>query len=155
MAHVSDQIRVLQMAPGDVDRNPQAVACCDGPAPCADLAAGCDQHQAAELDDLARFFGNRDEDTRHHAAVLRVIPAHESFDTQQLAVGEIDDRLELEEELVALQGALHVLFEPQPMPQLLLHARVKNDEPPLAGCLCVVHRDICIAQQLFGVVVGL
>ena len=37
-------------------------------------------------------------------AVLRVIPAHQRLDAEQLALGEVDDRLVLEEELVALRA---------------------------------------------------
>src|SRR5262245_9376261 len=146
---------MLQMSSGDVDRDPQIIARSDGPAPFANLAAGVDEHASTEFDDLPRFFGNRYEGARHHEAMLRVIPPDQRFDTQQFAMGQIDDRLELENELVTFQGPMYVLLQPQAMPKLLLHVWMEDDKTPLSGSLGVVHRDIRIAQQLLGVVTGL
>ena len=84
-----------------------------------------------------------------------MIPAHQRLDAEQLPLRQVDDRLELEEELVALERAIDVLLEAQPLAQLLLHARLEHDEARLAGCLRVVHRDVGVAQQLLGVVAGL
>ena len=68
---------------------------------------------------------------------------------------QVDDRLVLEEELAALERAVDVVLEAQPLAQLLLHARLEHDVAPLAGGFRVVHRDVGVAQQLLGVVAGL
>ncbi len=82
-----------------------------------------------------------------------MVPAHQRLDTEQLAVRQVDDRLELEEELVALERAADVLLEPQALAQFLLHLRLEHDEAALAGRLGVVHGNVGVSQQLLGVVV--
>jgi hypothetical protein len=67
---------------------------------------------------------------------------------------QIDDRLELEKELVALQRAMYV-FSNRSRSRTAPACAGGNNETPFAGRLRVVHRDICIAQQLFGVISGL
>ena len=85
VAHVLDQVALLQMAAGDVDRHAQPVAGGDRVTQRTDLRARVDQHPATELDDPAGFLGDRDERAGHHDAALRVIPAHQRLDAQQLA----------------------------------------------------------------------
>ena len=65
---------------------------------------------------------------------------------------QVDDRLELDEELVARQPEVDVLLQPQAVVQLFLHVRLEQHAARLAGCLRVVHGDVGVAQQLFGVV---
>ena len=146
---------MLQVPAGDVDRDAQALAGDDRVAPGLDGAAGFGEHPAAELDDLAGFLGRGDERARHYQAVVRVVPAHQRLDAEQFALGEVDDRLVLEEELAALERQVDVLLEAQPLAQLLLHARLEHHEARLAGRLRVVHRDVGVAQQLLGVVARL
>ncbi len=91
----------------------------------------------------------------HQPALLRVLPAHQRLDAEELGRLEVDDRLELQEELVAGQRLVQVVLEPQALAQLFLHARVEHDVPSLAGGLRVVHRDVGVAQHVLGVVAGL
>ena len=81
-----------------------------------------------------------------------MVPSHQGFDAEQLAVSQVDDRLELHEELAPRERAVDVLLEQQAVVQLLLHVRLEQHEARLAGRLGVVHGDVGIAQQLLGVV---
>ena len=153
VAHVGDQVAVLQVASRHVHRDAQAAAVGHGRAPLAHLGAGLDQHLLPEFDDPARLFRDLDERARHDDAALRVTPADQGLDAEQLAARQVDDRLVLDEEFVPGQGVGDVPLEPQAVVQLLLHLRLEQHEARLAGGLGVVHRDVGVAQQLLGVVV--
>jgi hypothetical protein len=58
--YISDQIRRCRWRPEILTATVSVYAAIDLLR--ADLAAGCDQHHG-RVDDLARFFGDRDEDT--------------------------------------------------------------------------------------------
>ena len=91
---------------------------------------------------------------RHQHALLRVLPAHQRLDAEQFRRLEVDDRLELEEEFVPRQRLRQVVLEAEPLVELLLHARVEHDVAAFARGFRVVHRDVGVAQQVLGVVVG-
>ena len=155
VADVGDQVALLQVAAGNVHGDPQALARRDRLAPLLHAAAGVHQHPAPERDDLAGLLRHRDELAGQQAALFRVLPPHQRLDAEQLGGLEVDDRLELEEELLARQRLVQVVLEPQALAQLFLHARMEHDVAALAGGLRVVHRDVGVAQQLLGVVAGL
>ena len=56
-------------------------------------------------------------------AGLRVAPAHQRLDAEQAARAEVDDRLVLEEELLAGERAADVRLQAQPLVQHVLHLR--------------------------------
>ena len=152
VADVRDQVALLQVTTGYVDGDAQALARRNRLAPLLHPAAGVHQHPAAESDDLARLFCHRDELRGHQPALLRMLPAHQRLDAEELGRLEVDDRLEFQEELAAGQRLVQVVLEPQALAQLFLHARVEHDVPSLAGGLGVVHRDVRVAQDVLGVV---
>ena len=107
------------------------------------------QHDRRERVDQAGLFGEVDETVRHHAPVLRVVPAHQRLDTRHDVGRQVDDRLVVEAELVLVE----------PLPQLgdqrqttvrvaILIGRVYRD--PDAVALRDVHRDVRPLQQHLG-----
>ena len=84
-----------------------------------------------------------------------MVPPDQCLDAEQFAARQVDDRLELDEELLALQRQVDVLLQPQAIVQLLLHVRPEHREARLPRHLRVVHGDVGVAQQLLGVVAGL
>ena len=70
----------------------------------ADARARLLEHVPAERHDQAGVFRERDELDRGDAAAARVVPAHERLDGDGLSGDEIDDRLVLDDELVAARS---------------------------------------------------
>ena len=72
------------------------------------LLARPQQHLPADGIDEPGFLEQRDEVVRLHDAAGRMVPAHQRFDTRDLAVAQVEDRLVLEEELVAFDGVAEI-----------------------------------------------
>ena len=66
------------------------------------------QHVRADRADQARLLGERDEVGGRHVAAGRMPPAGERLDAAEPVAVEVDDRLELEADLAALQRTLQV-----------------------------------------------
>ena len=81
-------------------------------------------------------------------------PAHERLDGHDLARVEVDERLVVELELVALERAPQVLLEREPLHHALAHAGVEQLEARAAAVLGAVHGDVGVAHDRFGGVVA-
>jgi hypothetical protein len=62
-------------------------------APLLAIDAGVLEYPPSDLDDEARFLGERDYDRRCHSTSTWVIPAEESFDTVEASIVCADDGL--------------------------------------------------------------
>ena len=85
-------------------------------------------------------------------AAARVLPAHQRLDADSRPLASSDDRLVVEHELLALDGALQVREQLEPLEHRCLHARFEDLVAALAVRLGDVHRDVGVAQQSVGVV---
>ena len=135
---------------GDVDVQGDGAGLARGPArgePAAVL-----EHEAVDLEDAAGLLGDVDEVARRHAAALGVVPAHERLGGGHVARGELDDRLQLDDQLAALGRALEVLLEAVAAQDGGVHRRLEDLVALLAGVLGRVHGDVGVAQQLLGAV---
>ena len=81
---------------------------------------------------------------------LRMSPAQERLDADDLARRQVHDRLVEHDELVALEGPLEVALEREPGERGRVHARLEDLDAVLAVALGHVHRDVGVAQQLVG-----
>ena len=123
-----------------------------GPAPCRALFGRGSQHPVAERVDQARFLGQRDEDLRRDAAVLRIVPAQQRFRADDRAVVDFHDRLVVQPQPTFLERVAQ-----RPLQRVLPHPKLREigvEElvrvaPEL---LRAVHRDVGVLEQLLGVV---
>ena len=112
--------------------------------------AGVLEHEAVDLEDAAGLLGDVDEVAGRHAPALGVVPAHERLGGGHVAGGQLDDRLQLDDELAALGRALEVLLEAVAAQDGGVHRRLEDLVALLAGVLGRVHGDVGVAQQLLG-----
>ncbi len=108
------------------------------------------QHPRAELDDEAALLGEGNELGRREEAPLRVLPAHERFDTGAARVGERDDRLEEQSQLVALQRTVERVLGRVASESACAHRVVEHRDATATGFLRVIHRRVRVAQELLG-----
>ena len=64
------------------------------------------EHPSADRDDQAGLLGDRDELGRADQTAIGVLPAQQRFDAHHRPGREVDDRLVVDGELVALEGAV-------------------------------------------------
>jgi hypothetical protein len=76
--------------------------------PALGFAAGGLEHPAADLDDGAGLFGHGDEVGRRDPASLGVAPANQSLGPSDPPGGRLHDRLVVQDEFLAVQGAPQV-----------------------------------------------
>ena len=112
------------------------------------LAARLAHDELADRDHQAGLLGDRDELRRRDQAALGVVPPDERLHRDDVAVGQADDRLVVEDELAALDRAAHVDAERQPLGRGVLHRGVEQPELVLAGLLRVIHRDVGRAEHV-------
>ena len=89
----------------------------------------------AERDDEPVGLGDRDEAVGRQASAHRVLPADEGLDAEDAPGLEVDDRLVLEEQLVALQRQAELAAELQALDELLAHRRLEARDPAPAASL--------------------
>ncbi len=115
--------------------------------PVRQLATGFLQHPFAERHDQAAVFRRGNEMPRRDQAPLRALPAQQGFAADDAAARQVDQRLVVEQEFVALQGAAQVVVQVQPFLGVGIHAFGIEAEGIAAGGLGVVHRGIGLPQQ--------
>ena len=126
-----------------------------GVLPAAGLAAGLAQDVAAERDDQAGLLGERHELGGRHEAADRVLPAHERLRGDDPAGVERDDRLVLDDHLLALDRLRQLLLEVVAAQDRGGHLRLEELEARLALGLRLVHGDVGVADQLVAVAAAL
>src|SRR5262249_53773862 len=105
-------------------------------------------HEIADVDDQAELLGDADEATRREQAELRVLPAHERLEADDLPILAADHRLVVHEELAVADRVAQADAERAAVFQILLVlVRERADRvAPLA--LGLQHRRLGLAQQL-------
>ena len=111
------------------------------------IDAGPAQHPVAELDDQAGFFGERNEIGRRDQAALRMVPAHQGFERDDLVAGDVADRLIVDFEFVALQRRPQVEFQQAPGLRAGIHPGFEEAIGAAAVGLGAIEREIGILQE--------
>ena len=78
--------------------------------PLARLSTGFAQYPAPQRGDETRFLSQRDELPRRDHSTLGMLPAHQCFDTHDLAAREGDARLIVQHQLAMVDGVPEVVF---------------------------------------------
>ena len=81
-------------------------------------------------------------------------PAHECFDAEQALGAEVNYRLIFEKEFLLSERTTDIRLQAQSFVQHVLHLRLESDVAVLAGCLGVVHGNVCVAEQRLGAAFG-
>ena len=129
---------------------PRSAACGKRSRHCATCAVACSSTQRAERGDEAGLLGEADELGRADDAVARAVPAHERLDAEQPVLGDVEDRLVVDAELLALDGAAQVALGPQAREGVLAHLLVEELVAAAAALLGPVHRGVGLAEHRLG-----
>ena len=76
------------------------------------------------------------------------LPADERLDPDDVPVGQVDDGLVVEPELVAILRSAQQRLERRPLADRLAQARPEDLVAALAAVLRLVHREVGVAQEL-------
>ena len=140
----------MQLHGADIDRDVRAVR---ARVETLGLGARLAQDPASDRHDQTGLLGEHDEAARIDAPPGRVLPTHERLDALHRARVDLDDRLVVEEELVAVEGVGQVGAQLEALEHLLAHAGPVDLPTRLAVVLGRVHGDVGVAEQrLDGVV---
>ena len=140
-----------ELAAGEVDGQAGKVDRGVG-GPARELAAGLAQHPAPERDDQPALLGDGDERAGEHDALARVAPAHERLDPDDPALVEVDERLVVELELVALERVAEVVLELEALGHAPADGGVEELVARAAVVLGALHRGVGVAHERLGVV---
>jgi len=140
------QVGALELFGGDVHGHRYGFEA--GALPGGDLPGDVAEHTLAEFDDEIRGFGDLDEGQRRHRAMARIVPARQGFERHQAAAADIDDRLQVNLDGVAVHGAAQILLERQARMHALVHGRIEHLHVVAAARFRFVQRDVGRTQQL-------
>jgi hypothetical protein len=102
LGDVAGQARLVELGGAEVDADvPRRGG--DELVPEGSLPAGLFQQPAADLDDLSALLGQADEPAGREQPVRGMAPAGQRLDPDDPAVGEVDQRLVVQGELVLAQ----------------------------------------------------
>ena len=118
--------------------------------PLEDLPAGALLDPAADRLDQAAVLGDRDELGRVEQAALGVLPADQRLEAADLAGAEVDDRLVVERQLVAVERVAQLAFDLEPAHRTGPHLGVEEHAAGAAAFLGPVHRRVGVADQQLG-----
>ena len=102
---------------------------------------------ASDLDDQARFLGNRDH-LRRRDKLAAIAPAQQRLAASDAATPEVDHRLEVQFEVALIEAGPESLLDRQPLVDGGGQRRRGEGGTIAASALRVVHRDVSVAQQL-------
>ena len=145
LAHQLDQVLLVELARGQVHGDGQRRQA--GLAPGHQLLAGGAQHPGADLDDEPGLLGNRNELGGRHRLAARRTPAQQRFDADLHAAGEVDLRLVIQHEFVALDRTTQAAFHAQAVQGARIHFFGIELEIAAAQFLGAVHGGVGILQQ--------
>ena len=87
---------------------------------------------------------------RRDEATDGVLPAHQRLEADDPVGGQVDQRLVVEAQLAALDGASEVVLHVDPVHRLFGHRRLEQDVALGRVALGTDHRDLGLAQHLAG-----
>ena len=104
------------------------------------------QHQLRQRADDAALFGDRDEGGRRHDAKVAVGPPRQRLETDDTAILQVDDRLEMRLDLSRRHGAAQRLLDTGHALGGLFHLARIDDNPAAAGAFRLVERRFRLVQ---------
>ena len=119
--------------------------------PLLHLPARRAQHPLADRHDQARRFGDRDELLWIEQAELGVLPPHQRLHRVHPLRVQVEDRLEVQHQLVGLHGTAQSGFQRQLLERTRVHGACVELERVAPLRLRAVHRDIGVLEQRLGV----
>ena len=111
-------------------------------------AAGLVDHPFADHRHQAAFLRDRDEHVGRHEAALRVIPADQRLEADQLLGLGVDQRLEDEMELLGRNRRAEVVFEADAVLLLRLQLGREIAGEAAAGALRLIEREVGLEDQI-------
>src|SRR3954469_19712271 len=148
--HLAEELGPGELAARHVDGDAEVGGVREALAPGGDLGGRLLEHPAAERRDEAGLLGQADELGRADDAVAGTVPADERLDADQALVGDVEDRLVVDAELLALDGAAQVALGAQPDERVVAHLLVEELVAPASALLRLVHRGVGLAQHRLG-----
>ena len=109
--------------------------------------AGLAQHPGADLADEAEVLGDGDEAVGRHGAEGGRLPAQQRLEAEHPLVGQVDDGLVDQPELVGDERAGQLLLEPALLDGGRAHVRVEDHRAAPAGDLRRVHGDVGVPDE--------
>ena len=144
----ADESRLRELTQGQIDADLRPTAQAGGLLPpCAGLER-LRQHQFPKRDDEPVLLGEGDERTRQGQAAVRMLPADERLGADEHPARKVDHRLEVQKELVALDGAAQVVLELDAFERTGPELVVEECTLAAPKLLCAVHRGVCFLQQI-------
>ena len=125
-AHVAREVGIRELAGRDVDAHVQVRGAGPVVLPAAQLRAGGLEDPAADRDDVPVGLGERDEAVGRQAPARRVLPADQRLDAGDPPGVELDERLVLEEQLVALHRQAELAAELHALHELRAHRPARS-----------------------------
>ncbi len=119
-------------------------------APLGALAAGLVQHPAADLDDQPGLLEQRHEVVGLHDPARRVQPADQGLHARGDHLAKVERGLVDDEELIFGERVAQVHLELHLALDGVVHPGLEHHVAVLALPLGAVHRDVGVAQELFG-----
>jgi len=116
-------------------------------APAACLGAGGAQHPVTDRHDQSRFLGDVDQLQHRHGAELRVVPAQQRLESGEFAGRELELRLVMQAQLVAVQGAAQLALDRHAAQRAVAHRGLEERVAAVGAALGEVHRQIGVVQQ--------
>ena len=104
----------------------------------------------AEVDDEAALLGDPEELVGAEQPALGMLPADERLERLDRAGRERDDRLVVDDDLVALERAAQLDRELLPLAEALVEPRLVDRVMAALVALRDVHRDVGVAEKLLG-----
>ena len=117
--------------------------------PTCHLIAGRVQYLDRHRDDQACIFADRYKFIWRNKSAGRMVPSDEGLKPDQFSAFEADDRLVEQFKFLSLDSVPEVGFELHSGDRPDVHLLIE-DNVVLVVVLCVVHRDIRISQEIFG-----
>ena len=135
---VVQQLRVANLAAGEVDRDSHRRGIGLERLPFGDLVAGLLNDPAPHGDDQLRLLGDRDERGRAGEPVLGMTPAQQRLQRHDRAVAEPDDRLIVKLQLLTVEGPAKIVLDPHVLDRAGPHRGVEDliaSPAPLLGAV--------------------
>ena len=104
---------------------------------------------SVKLDDGTHLFSNHDEVGGKEKAPLGVLPPHEGLEPGDVAVGDTQNGLIKDAELLTHESSTEIVLEVQDRHDLAVHFVIEDSKAVPPHGLGPVHRGIGVAKQVF------
>ncbi|CAB4835941.1 unannotated protein [freshwater metagenome] len=114
------------------------------------MRKGLEQRPGTDRHDRAGVLGDGNELGRRDDGAVRLLPAHQRFEADDIARLQIEDRLVEQTELAAVESAVERSFDGEAMGDPLVHRLVVDGQTVAAGILGAIHRRVGMSDKILG-----